>query len=146
MPTRQVGTVVSFEGATDDGAANPADAIASLRDAEPALAEERLPLDPAGDRVAALLERIGGRRPIVLMRHARRFESQRLAIRAILERFPDATIVAVRSPFDLECASGARHALATYGDEAVSLHGLARVVFGGEPALGALPVELADGR
>jgi len=78
------------------------------------------------------------------MRHARRFASQRLAIRAILERFPDATIVAVRSPFDLECASGARHALATYGDESVSLHGLARVVFGGEPAR-ALPVELANG-
>jgi beta-N-acetylhexosaminidase len=139
-------TVVSFEGSTDDGAADPAETIASLREAEPALAEERLPLDPAGDRVAALLERIAGRHPVVLMRHARRFASQRLAIRAILERFPDATIVAVRSPFDLECASGARHALATYGDESVSLHGLARVVFGGEPARGALPVELANGR
>jgi len=55
--------VVSFEGSTDDGAADPAETIASLREAEPALAEERLPLDPAGDRVAALLERIAGRHP-----------------------------------------------------------------------------------
>jgi len=52
----------------------------------------------------------------------RRVDASRAPLRIAASRdscdprtLSDATIVAVRSPFDLECASGARHALATYG-------------------------------
>ncbi len=133
--------VISFEGSQTDGAADPGERTPSLRDAASAVTEERLPLDPGGDRIATLLDCIAGRRPILLLRHTRRFESQRRAIGAIAARYPEAIAVAVRSPFDLECA-GVRHALATYGDEAVSLQGLADVLFGGVPARGILPVRL----
>ena len=51
----------------------------------------------------------------------------------------------MREPFDAPLFGQARHLLATYGDDAAAIGGLADVLFGGSPPVGRLPVELAIG-
>ena len=63
-----------------------------------------------------------------------------MAIARIVDRYPDALVVSLLEPFDVALFTGARHVLATCGDNAVSLAGLADVIFGGSMPAGRLPV------
>ncbi len=67
-------------------------------------------------------------------------DGQAAAIERIVQHYPDAVVVSVLEPFDLPLFGYARHLLATYGDEPVSLAGLADVLFGSHLAGGTLPV------
>jgi beta-N-acetylhexosaminidase len=139
-PTASI--VVSFEGATAEGAQGALVLQASLTAQAPALAEVRPPLDPAADDVERVIAAIDSsrKRPIVLVRRAQEIPAQARAAQRIVERFPDTVVVCAREPFDCDLFAQARHLLAIYGDTAVSLAGLAGVLFGDGDALGVLPV------
>jgi len=83
------------------------------------------------------------RRPIVLARRAHMHCAQAGAIDRIVEHFADALVVSVLEPYDLHCFGSARHLLATYGDDASAIGGLADVIFGGIMPQGRLPVDYA---
>ena len=138
--------VVSFEGATVEGAQGRLDLRASLRSQAPALAEIVVSLEPAAQEAAAVLDALEQqrRRPIVLARRARELASQRACIEGIIDRCPDTIVVCAREPFDAPLFARAKHLLATYGDTPVSLQGLADVLFGDGDAQGVLPVEFPD--
>lgn len=142
-PTASI--AVSFSGTTTEGAQGTLETHASLGSQAPALQERFAPLDPGDGDVAALVDAIviSRRRPIVLMRRAHLIPGQARAVAAILERFPDGLLVSVREPYDCALFPQAQHVLATYGDNAASLGGLADVIFGDGVATGVLPVDLA---
>lgn len=135
--------VVSFEGDAFDGAGGSL-IIPSLLKHAPALKELRAPLAPDASQRDAVIDALGtsGRRPIVLARRAHLYPGQAATIDALCDAREDAVVISVREPFDIPFFARARHVLATYGDEDVSLRGLADVLFGGAPARGALPVRL----
>jgi beta-N-acetylhexosaminidase len=117
----------------------------SLRRESPALEELTLPIDPPGADVAQALtfaER-SRRRPIVLARRAHLHPAQVCAIERVVARFSDAMVISMLEPFDVRCFGAAQHVLATYGDDAAAIGGLADVIFGGIMAQGRLPVENA---
>jgi len=136
--------VVSFEGDTYDGAGGGA-MTPSLVKYAPAGKEIRAALAPqAQDRETLLLAlQASGRRPVVLARRAHLYPEQAATIDALCDANPDAIVISVREPFDISCFVRARHVMATYGDEDVSLRGLAEVLFGGVTARGVLPVHVA---
>ncbi|MBV8637717.1 MAG: beta-N-acetylhexosaminidase [Candidatus Eremiobacteraeota bacterium] len=142
-PTASI--VVSFSGATTEGAQGTLGGGASLASQAPALQELLAPLDPSDGDAGPLIESIAQsrRRPIVLMRRAHLIPAQARAVAAILERFPDALVVSMREPYDCELFPQAQHLLAAYGDNGASLGGLADVIFGDGLATGVLPVDLA---
>ncbi|HET9030628.1 MAG TPA: beta-N-acetylhexosaminidase [Candidatus Aquilonibacter sp.] len=142
-PTASI--IVSFEGTTTEGAQGRLELRSSLRAQAAALEELVAPLEPQAAETSALLEAVerSGRRPILLLRRASSLPSQAQAARRIIERFPDAVIVAAREPYDCALFANARHLLAIYGDSDVSLAGLADVLFGDGEARGVLPVELS---
>lgn len=133
--------VVSFEGTTIEGAAGVLASQASLRSSAPSLEELILPLDPSQSATGEMLRRLESarRRPIVLVRRARSLPAQAQAAQSIVERFPDTMIVCAREAFDYDLFPRAAHLLAIYGDGAVSLGGLADVIFGDGTAEGTLP-------
>jgi beta-N-acetylhexosaminidase len=135
--------VVTFEGSTSEGAQGTLDVQPSLCSQAPVLEEMRLPLEPSATEIPSILAAIreSQRRPIVLSRRAAWIDSQAACIRAIVERFPDTLLVCAREPLDCEQFPAAQHVLAMYGDGAVSLGGLADVIFGDGEAEGALPVD-----
>jgi len=104
----------------------------------------RYPLEPDRREAKALLERIAetGRTPVVLLRRAHVYGAQAEITQAIVTQFPDAIIVSVREPFDAFEFGAARNVLCTYGDDAPSIAGLARVVFGNGTPRGHIPLEL----
>jgi beta-N-acetylhexosaminidase len=108
----------------------------------PALEELLVSADPLGDEINGILETLAARerRPLLLARRAHLHSSQAQAIAQIIDRFPDALAVSLREPFDLPLFSGARHLIAAYGDDEVSIGGLADVIFGGAMPTGTLPV------
>ncbi len=111
----------------------------------PALLERRIAPDApdaACDELLAAV-RASNRRPVVLSYRAHLNPSQARAIGAILSVAPDAMVVSTGEPYDLPLFTSARHVLACYGNEEVSLAGLADVIFGGSPAQGTLPIALA---
>jgi beta-N-acetylhexosaminidase len=118
---------------------------ALLKAEAPALQELLVPLDPSPDDVTSLRETIAecGRRPLLLARRAHRHHAQAQAIINIVEQFPDALVVSLREPFDLPLFAQARHLMAIYGDGAVSIGGLADVIFGGIMPTGAIPVNVS---
>jgi beta-N-acetylhexosaminidase len=137
--------VVSFEGETADGVAPDAIARPSLRSEAPALAGYIVPLDPppnALDETFSQL-RLRDRRPIVMARRAHIYSRQARAIGSIIERFPDALIVSALEPFDVPEFAAARHVVASYGDDASAIGGLADVLFGNALPEGKLPVALS---
>ncbi len=142
-PTASI--AISFAGVTTEGAQGTFDPGASLASQAPALQQRLAPLDPSDADVRALLDAIAQshRRPLVLMRRAHLIPAQARAVAATLERFPDALLVSVREPYDCELFPQAQHLLAAYGDNAVSLGGLADTIFGDGSATGVLPVDLA---
>jgi beta-N-acetylhexosaminidase len=141
-PTASI--AISFSGTTTEGAQGTLEAHASLASQAPALQERIAPLEPTESDVSAVLDAIATsrRRPIVLMRRAHLIPAQALAVGAILDRFPDALVVSVREPYDCALFPQAQHLLATYGDNAASLGGLADAIFGDGLATGVLPVDL----
>ncbi len=142
-PTASI--VLSFSGTTTEGAQGTLAGNVSLASQAPALQEHFAPLDPSDGDVAALVDAAvaSRRRPVVLMRRAHVIPGQARAVATIVERFPDTLLVSVREPYDCALFPQARHLLATYGDDAVSLGGLADVIFGDGLATGVLPVDLA---
>lgn len=135
---------VSFEGATVEGAQGAHDDHASLRAQAPALHRVALPLDPSEADVTRALDEIvrSGRRAVILARRAHVYDAQARAIAQILEREPDALLVSMREPFDVALFPRARHVLATYGDDAPSVAGLADVLFGAHAPAGLAPVDV----
>jgi beta-N-acetylhexosaminidase len=116
--------------------------IEALQREAPSMASFSLAIDPDGDEVARVLEALDrtGRRPLLLARRADLHDAQAAAVATFARRYPDAVVVSLLEPFDLQLFDGVRHVLATYGDEAVSLAGLADVLFGTHLAGGRLPV------
>jgi beta-N-acetylhexosaminidase len=116
--------------------------IDALQREAPAIVTFSLSLDPSEDEIARVLEELGGtgRRPLLLARRAHLHNAQAAAIAAIVGRYPDAVVVSLLEPFDLPLFGYARHLFATYGDEPVSLGGLADVLFGAHLAGGLLPI------
>jgi beta-N-acetylhexosaminidase len=117
----------------------------SLAAHAPALDEQRLALDPGDDEVQAMLEGLhaSSRRAVVLAYRAHLYPRQAAAIDAVLAQAPDALVVSTGEPYDLSLFARARHVLAAYGNDEVSLAGLADAVFLGAPCTGVLPVALA---
>jgi hypothetical protein len=83
------------------------------------------------------------RRPLVLAYRAHLYARQARAIETILEHAPDALVVSTGEPYDTPLFARARHVLACYGNDEVSLAGLSDVVFLGAACAGVLPVALA---
>jgi beta-N-acetylhexosaminidase len=135
---------VSFESTTVEGVQGVHSDHSSLAAQSPALLRVTLPLEPEDTDVARALEHIvtSGRRAIVLSRRSHIYASQAQAIERVLAREPDALLVSLREPFDAELFPQARHVVATYGDEAPSIAGLADVIFGGAAALGRAPLRI----
>jgi beta-N-acetylhexosaminidase len=143
-------TVVSFEGATTEGVqgrrAEHASLNLPLRERRVRSEQMRVPLDPGGDLVddlCGVLALLGERDLVIVSRRAHVYSNQRAAIHRLLERTPDALLVSAREPFDVACFPEARNVACIYGDEGISLEGLADVLTGRHPAEGRLPVALA---
>ena len=117
----------------------------SLAAHAPALEERRLDVNPSDDEVAAALDAVAqsNRRPLVLSSRAHLHERQARAIETILDRAPDALVVSCAEPYDVPLFARARHVLAAYGNDEVSLAGLSDAIFLGTPCRGALPIALA---
>lgn len=137
--------VVSFEGTTTEGVQGTHSLHTSLCAYVPGLQQLDAPLDPPAEALEKILETLeaSGKTPLVLMRRAHIYEAQRRAVERILARHPDAVLVSVREPFDIESFPHARNLGATYGDDAPSMYGLAQVAFGHMPARGTFPVRWA---
>jgi beta-N-acetylhexosaminidase len=119
---------------------------ARLEREAPALQHACVSIDPSEEQVKSMLELLerSQRRPIVLMRRAQRYPAQAVAIQSILQRFPDALLISMLEPFDLELFGNARHLVAVYGDDSASIGGLADVIFSGGLAAGRLPIALTS--
>jgi beta-N-acetylhexosaminidase len=137
--------VVSFEGSTVDGISPDATSRPSLHSEAPALANYIVPLDPPADALRATFARLQqhDRRPIVMSRRAHLYPRQAAAIATIVERYPDALLVSALEPFDVPSFGAAQHVVATYGDDAAAIGGLADVLFANTLPEGRLPVALS---
>jgi len=153
-PHPGIGRRIAREAVTIVRGMSRADALAdlavifgegSLAAHAPALEEFRAALDPNDDQQSAMLAalRRSNRRAVVLTHRAHLHPRQARAVDAILEHAPDALVVSTGEPYDLPQFTRARHLLAAYGNDDVSLAGLADVIFLGEPCKGVLPVALA---
>lgn len=111
----------------------------------PVLEEQRVALDPDEREQRRMLETLAAsnRRPLVLAHRAHLHSGQLRAIEAIIDRTPDALVVSTGEPYDVPLLHRARHLLAAYGNDEVSLAGLTDVIFHGVPSFGVLPVALA---
>ena len=118
---------------------------ASLAAHAPALDERVLSVDPDDGEIAATVTavRASDRRPIVLAYRAHLHERQAHAIDAILAHAPDTMVVSTGEPYDVPLFTRARHVLACYGNDEVSLAGLSDVIFLGVACAGVLPIALA---
>ncbi len=101
------------------------------------------PSADAANEILATLER-SERRPLVLARRAHMHPAQAAAIARIIDLHADAVVVSLLEPFDVPLFGGARHVLATYGDDAASIGALADVLFGNSMPRGQLPVALKE--
>jgi beta-N-acetylhexosaminidase len=133
--------ILSFEGTTMEG-------VQGLHSYHPSLGsgipQVRIPLDPQEvevDAALAALRRLE-KRPIVLARRAHVYPAQAAAIERVLQAFPGALLISTREPFDAFLFPKAADVVATYGDDAPSMAGLADVIFGGVPAQGRFPLHL----
>jgi beta-N-acetylhexosaminidase len=117
---------------------------ASLQREAPALAGLCAPVDPATEDIDRILTSLSQsrRRAILLARRAHLHPAQAQAIATILQCYPDAVVVSLMEPFDLPLFDAAHHLLATYGDDAASIGGLADVLFGSSMPTGRLPISL----
>jgi beta-N-acetylhexosaminidase len=119
---------------------------AALQHEAPALTGLCAPADPTPADIEHILTSLSqsARRAIVLSRRAHLHPTQAEAIATILQLYPDAVVVSLAEPFDFPLFTAARHLLATYGDNAPSIGGLADVLFGNSIPTGHLPVSLSS--
>lgn len=143
-------TIVSFEGASQDGIASSAAQRPSLNLAlrRRRVRSEllRVALDPDRAMIEALVDVVRAQPAhafVLLARRAHLHRTQLDAIGALLEIVPDATVVSTLEPFDVPAFERARHVACTFGDEATNIEALADVLVGRAEATGRLPVALA---
>jgi beta-N-acetylhexosaminidase len=119
---------------------------AALQHEAPVLAVLNAPLDPNPADLASILASLSqtARRAIVLARRAHLHPLQAQAIATILQLYPDAVVVSLAEPFDLPLFTAARHLLATCGNNAPSIGGLADVLFGASMPTGHLPISVSS--
>jgi beta-N-acetylhexosaminidase len=141
-------TVISFEGATRDGAAGPRAQTPSLSAALRLRRWQsevmRVALEPDADDLDLLLAHLpslGDRNFVIVTRAAHRYPAQAAAVNAILAVVPDAIVISAREPYDIACFPSARTIACIYGDERVSFEGCADVLSGRAHAAGVLPVD-----
>jgi beta-N-acetylhexosaminidase len=140
-------TVVSFEGAADDGIAasdgeRPSLSLA-LRRRRMRSELLRVPLEPDRAMREMLLDVVsmqGARNVVVVARRAHLYPAQREAISALLEIAPHAVAISAREPFDIDGLARARGVLCSFGDEESSIEALADVLCGRSEPSGTLPV------
>jgi len=117
----------------------------SLAAHAPALEERLVPVDPDDAQIAEITDavRASNRRPIVLSYRAHLHPAQAQAIEEIRAHAPDAMIVSTAEPYDVRLFEQARHVIACYGNDRLTLAGLCDVIFLGEPCGGVLPVAVS---
>jgi hypothetical protein len=78
----------------------------------------------------------------VLSYRAHLYPQQARAIETICASAADAMIVSTGEPYDVALVPQARHVIACYGNDSLSLAGLADVIFLDTPCRGVLPVAI----
>ena len=136
--------VVTFEGTTIEGVQGLHTQHTSLCAYAPAVREVRIPLQPSLEQIAVAEDAVRAARGavVLLMRRAHIYAEQQQAVERLLEIAPDAVLVSTREPFDALLFPQARNVVCTYGDDAPSIAGLARVLFGDVEPAGRMPLEI----
>jgi beta-N-acetylhexosaminidase len=144
-------TVISFEGATFDGAGGAKTDRPSLSAALRARRWKsevmRVALDPDEDDIDLLLGQLpllGDRNFVITVRRAHLHPAQRAAVERIVATVPDAIVISVNEPDDALLWPAARTVACTYGDDALTFAACADVLSGRAAAAGRLPVTLGD--
>lgn len=115
----------------------------ALRRYHPAVDEFIMPLNPSGNDVAALRERMRDYHPIVVGTiNATMHAGQAALVNALLEDGRPTVTVALRLPYDLRTYPAAPTYLCTYSILEPSLEALAAALFGEQPCSGRLPVSI----
>jgi beta-N-acetylhexosaminidase len=141
--------LISFEGSAADGVGSRAEASAlhvMLRERKIRAESLRVPLDPPAEIVAMLVDLLatqGDRQVAIVTRRAHLVPAQARAVDALLERSPDALVIAALEPFDIARFPQARTVLCTFGDDATTFEALASVLAGRAVPRGRLPVRVA---
>ena len=141
--------LISFEGSAADGVGSRAEASAlhvMLRERKIRAESLRVPLDPPPEIVAMLVDLLsmqGDRQVAIVTRRAHLVPAQARAVDALLERSPDARVIAALEPFDVARFPQARTVLCTFGDDATTFEALASVLAGRAVPRGRLPVRVA---
>lgn len=128
---REAVTVVSFE----EG--EPASLSGALRRRGVRSEIMRVALDPAADQLELLemvLDGLGDRKIVVVVRRAHLHERQASAAARILEGAPHAIVISAREPYDAALFPQARNLACIYNDTAVSIDALADVMTGSASA------------
>ncbi len=140
--------IVSFQGLTVEGAAGKRTDHASLADALgrrglPVIAHD-LSLEPSIEDVHAVIADLAAHEApvVILMRRAHIYAQQARAIHALLRAFPNALLISMREPFDVQLFPQAAHVACAYDDEDVTIDALADILVSGERASGTAPVRL----
>jgi beta-N-acetylhexosaminidase len=117
----------------------------SLAAHAPTLEEHCLAIDPDDAQIAEIVATVRSSRlrPLVLSYRAHLYPRQARAIEAICAHAADAMIVSTGEPYDVTLFPQARHVIACYGNDSLSLAGLADVMFLDAACRGALPVAIA---
>jgi beta-N-acetylhexosaminidase len=125
-------SVISFEGGNDGvGDRERASLNAVLRRRGVKSEILRVPLEPQGDDIRLLLsvvEGLGARTFVIVMRRADLYPAQRSAIEQLLARRPEAILVSAREPYDASLFPHAATLVCTYGDQAVNFGALAELM------------------
>jgi beta-N-acetylhexosaminidase len=144
-------TVISFEGASFDGAggarAHGASLSAALRTRRWKSEIMRVPLEPDVDDIDVLISHLpslGDRNFVIATRRAHLMPRQAAAVARILAAVPDAIVISCREPFDVFAWPQARNVACIYGDDALAFAGCADVLSGVAVARGRLPLPIGD--
>jgi beta-N-acetylhexosaminidase len=144
-------TVISFEGASFDGAGGARTERPSLSAALRARRWKsevmRVALDPDADDIDLLLAQLttlGDRNFVLTVRRAHLHPAQRAAVARILAVVPDAIVLSVNEPYDALLWPQARTVACSFGDDAIAFAGCAEVLSGRTLAAGRLPVTNGD--
>lgn len=143
IPTHPLAAVVvSFEGTTTEGAQG--------KHVPPQVTNTNAgnfqwlfyPLEPPSEAIDHLLHQLDSEdaRVIILARRAHVYGAQAAAIDRILAAFPDALLISLREPGEVERFAQARNVLAFYGDELPNFEALGHVLHENGARPGTLPV------
>ena len=142
VPAQGRTVVISFQGVTTEGAQGMHVPGQPSVDATFDMQQRIFPLEPSPQAITTLLDEIFPKyvRVIVLMRRAHLYAAQAAAVHRILQAAPDALLVSMLEPADIECFPAARNVLALYGDDTPNLVALRHIVADEAVARGKLPV------